>query len=59
MSEECRIISSDAPEVVSFKADDDLKPGKVEWANYVKVSGANAEDEDVKNMTPLDEHVPR
>ncbi|CAM9236919.1 unnamed protein product, partial [Hapterophycus canaliculatus] len=32
----CRIISSDAPEVVSFKADDGLKPGKVEWANYVK-----------------------
>ncbi|CBJ31145.1 conserved unknown protein [Ectocarpus siliculosus] len=32
----CRIISSAAPEVVSFKADQDLQPGKVEWANYIK-----------------------
>ncbi|CAM9765873.1 unnamed protein product [Pylaiella littoralis] len=32
----CRIISSDFPHVVSFKADDDLKPGEVEWANYIK-----------------------
>lgn len=33
----CRIISTDAPEVVSFKADDNLKPGEVEWANYIRV----------------------
>ena len=32
----CRIISTAAPEVVRFKADDNLKPGKVEWANYIK-----------------------
>ncbi|CAB1107800.1 unnamed protein product [Ectocarpus sp. CCAP 1310/34] len=36
----CRIISSAAPEVVSFKADQDLQPGKVEWANYIKASAA-------------------
>ena len=33
----CRIISTAAPEVVSFKADDNLKPGEVEWANYIRV----------------------
>lgn len=35
---ECRIVSSATPEVVSFKASKDLKPGIVEWANYVKVT---------------------
>lgn len=34
---ECRIISTAAPEVVTFKANKDLKPGTMEWANYVKV----------------------
>lgn len=33
----CRIISTAAPDVVSFKADDNLKPGEVEWANYIRV----------------------
>lgn len=33
----CRIISIAAPDVVSFKADDNLKPGEVEWANYIRV----------------------
>lgn len=33
----CRIVSTAAPEVVSFKADENLKPGEVEWANYIKV----------------------
>ncbi|CAM9152727.1 unnamed protein product [Laminaria digitata] len=33
---ECRIVSSATPEVVSFKASKELKPGVVEWANYVK-----------------------
>ena len=33
----CRIVSTNASEVVVFKADEDLKPGEVKWANYVKV----------------------
>eukprot|EP00903_Cladosiphon_okamuranus_P014387 g13355.t1 len=32
----CRITSTAAPEVVSFKADENLKPGEVEWANYIR-----------------------
>lgn len=33
----CRITSTAAPEVMSFKADEHLKPGEVEWANYIRV----------------------
>lgn len=33
----CRIVSTSAPQVVEFRADDSLAPGSVEWANYVKV----------------------
>lgn len=33
----CRICSSAATEVVTFKANKDLAPGDVEWANYIKV----------------------